>query len=336
MHKINKRKTWSALIITMVVIMIVTSMMIYFLEKIVPISKNVIWIENSTIAYYEAQSWIEEALLGMSWSNPALEPSKIATAITSRDYWFQVIATWTQSPRTWEWNSEFNPTNSWYRIWPWEPFQVVINDWIDLWNTQHLNIALRTPNLDGDPFTYIDLKASPNPIVSWTVAWSWRVLYSSWWITPAMITNNRTYFSNDENSDSYWSRFLLTGSDTAVPDIWLWVDLELKQWKFKEFYKSTTPFVGKWLWTNWASCANYKCSIKFSVVAPLIASDWKIIPYLEMRFSVTANSPATPVKLPYRYTIINADGYSYWFKRHISRDIMQQTTNEALDFTIFQ
>jgi hypothetical protein len=41
-------------------------MMIYFLDKLVPVAKSVSGIENSTIAYYQAESGIEDALLGMS------------------------------------------------------------------------------------------------------------------------------------------------------------------------------------------------------------------------------------------------------------------------------
>jgi hypothetical protein len=50
--------------------MIIIIIAIYLLDKIVPFSRDIKGVENGNIAYYKANTAINEALLSMSIDNP--------------------------------------------------------------------------------------------------------------------------------------------------------------------------------------------------------------------------------------------------------------------------
>ncbi|EKE29848.1 MAG: hypothetical protein ACD_2C00088G0013 [uncultured bacterium (gcode 4)] len=318
--KIRSRRKWSALIITIVVIMLVTIMMIYFLEKIVPISKNVKWIENSTIAYYEAQSWIEQWLLAMSWSNPALEATW-GTLNVNQKYEYSLGSLTDKIPLEWEWNSDYSKIDlRWNKFWPGDPIQLVYNSNMQLDN---LSIVVRVPNLDWDCSTHVWLDWTGSIMVNWSINWSWMTLNSASWITANQINTYApaTWLPWNWECSWAWAAFTFNGSGWTI-NIWNWIDLNWTP-------KSALAFYNGSLWANWSACNGWKCNIKFSVINNLKVSG-KSIPYLEYRLTTSANP------IPNQYATINSDWYSYWFKRHIRREMKQLTTNEALDFTVFQ
>ncbi len=356
MKKVYSKKSWSALIIAISIIVFLTMIMVYFLEKIVPASKTVRWVENSTAAYYQAQSGIEQALLFMSWSQPWAESwATFNPASAPFWYWFTMTASWYNNPPTWlwVWNSEYD--SNWMRIWPWEPFQLAFKEW--LMQSSNLVMWIRVPNLDWDPSTPTDIEWWTWLVITWSISWNWKTLYSSWGITADEINyaawrvHAVPWNVVDESSNNYWVRFWLTTRAWNAFDPWYWnppwnnifkwdwKDLDWTLWTLLNFYNWAWLFGGwKWLWTAWnpwSDCTWYKCSFKLSVVRSLKSTTWKSIPYLELRFS-TMDVWFTPDLLPLQYAVMDSQWYSYWFKRNIHREIKQTTTIEAMDFTIFQ
>ena len=58
----QKNNKWSSLLLAMWLVMITSLLAFAILEYIIPFSREIKWIENSANAYYQANSWIEEAL----------------------------------------------------------------------------------------------------------------------------------------------------------------------------------------------------------------------------------------------------------------------------------
>lgn len=71
------------------------------------------------------------------------------------------------------------------------------------------------------------------------------------------------------------------------------------------------------------------CSLKLSLVNPLVLTTGESAPYLEYqaRFDQA---------IPLQTAVIDSQGYAGGFRKNITRFIQQMTTNEALDFTVFQ
>lgn len=73
-----------------------------------------------------------------------------------------------------------------------------------------------------------------------------------------------------------------------------------------------------------------KCTLKLSVVNPLLLTDnTTLAPYIE--YQAHFNAP-----VPLQTAVIETQGYIGGFRKNITRFIQQMTTNEALDFTVFQ
>ncbi len=315
---------WSALIVTLFVTIIICLIAVYLLDKIMPISKNVKWIENSNIAYYNASSWIEEALLFMSWDNPWVE----TWTFIWNTYWnwigYSVIASWTTIPLAWEWNSNYNWNYN--KIWPGEPLQLVINNNSLDWSS--INFSFKAPDLDLDwdwnleTLTWSAGSWIINWVLSWkNSSWTWVSLMASW--ETNMITVQDI---NESLTDPVY-----LGSKEWLDLNWSWATLS-------NFYNR--------IGIDWPDCNNYKCTLKLSLINNKIELDYNTVtgwlwvweawgwiptaPYLEYKIE-WLNSP-----IPLQYAIIKADWYSNWFKKSIRKDVRQTTTSEVLDFTIFQ
>ncbi len=99
------------------------------------------------------------------------------------------------------------------------------------------------------------------------------------------------------------------------------------------------------------------CTLKFSLINKLENAAGKPFPYLEYRIrqgstnlgaqgdacflnyppSATCGANLnlfTPLPLP--FTTVTAEGVSYGFQRTSSRNLLQLTTSEELDFAVFQ
>lgn len=295
-------KKWSAMMITIFIVLFLTLIMVYFIEKVVPMSRNIVGIENSNMAYYQGQTAIEEALLFMNSDTPRSESWATVTN-WNKSYSFQITASGKTIPSLWNWNSIYN--SDWNRIWPWEPVQLMITSSI---NWDDVYFYFKVPNLNNW-WSAITLSWwTTLPIINWILSWSGKSLIASW----SQITA-----ANIWDSTSSWIINLASKN---------WIDLNWSWWTFSTFYDWGITFP-TWLWSE---CTNYQCTLKLSIINQLLSTSWEAIPYLEYKIIWLNQS------IPLQYATINANWISYWFKRNVKREIRQLTTNEALDFTVFQ
>lgn len=298
--KNNKRG--SALIISIFITMIITIIGIFLLDKIMPLAKNVKWIENSNVAYYNANSWVEKALFDMSSSDPSIQTTWTGgTAIS----WYNFVtkAKVDKIPQDTEWNSEYD--KNYNKIWIWDPVQLVINSSSPIdWSGVKFNFKI--PDLN---WNWISDEA-----LSWGLSWTWIIN----WILSG---SGKSAFASGELNMIKWSEIPITDWNISGKN---WVDLNWSWATFSQFYSNSIY----WLW----NCnTTEKCTLKLSLINPLSLSNWQIAPYLEYKIIFSAWT-----LIPNQYTKIVSDGNSFWFKRTIKRNVEQVTSNEAMDFTVFQ
>lgn len=311
MRKHFHNNKWSALIITIMIVMILTIVMIYLLEKIVPASKNVKWIENSNIAYYNWDAAQEQAFLYLRTSTPWTETWVTKSSTQPRGYDMKITASWSMIPVPWEWNSDFD--SNWNIIWPWDPVQFVINNGID-WS--QIKFYFKVPNMKL--WTTITLSWwTTTPIINWSLSWSGKTIFAS---------GTQIMASNTEIFDSTSSWVLSPALYTRI-----WADLDDVWWTFADFYTWANAFTWIWLWSAWSVCSWYNCTLKLSVVNDLVSTNNETIPYLEYKIDMWTNT-----SMPLQYAIIKTDWYSYWFKKSIKREKLQTTSDAIWDFTVFQ
>ena len=109
----HKNNQGSALIVTIFITMILMLMAIYLLERIVPIARNVKGIENGNIAYYQAETAVEAALMNKDASNPGTEYSSGIT-IGNKSWKVSTISSGSTIPLSGFGNSEYD--SDWNRI----------------------------------------------------------------------------------------------------------------------------------------------------------------------------------------------------------------------------
>ena len=301
MKNIYKKK-WFSILIAIWLVTLISLLAFLILEYIVSFSKNFKWIENSSNAYYLANSWIED---GLFFINRNIVWSEYNLSFPSSPKWtsIDITASWTLLPPAWQWNSEFD--NNWNKISANFPVQ------LEIWNNMVVdwsNVAFRfrVPDLDGnnenDEQNDEELDGS-GAIVNWQLSSGSGTLNStSWsWIEASDVDWIAINFSSKKGT-------LLDGSGSLENFI-------------SEFYRDTSH-----------GCDSY-CSLKLSIVNKLnstIGGKSVQVPYLEWKIDFWNNN------VPLRYAIINARGKSYWFTKNLKVRIPQQTVIEAFDFTIIQ
>lgn len=287
----------SALIITIFITTILMMIGLYLLEKIIPVSRSVKWIENSNVAYYQAQTAVEAALYAKDPSNPGVEFSSGSTS-GSTSWNVTTTSSGTSIPILWQGNSEFD--HDWSRIGIGQPVQLKLPAGINNWGS--VEFHFRVPDLDRDGSNTETLSggSSTGAIISWILTGSGDSLYAS---GSQAITDNYIRVSDVDGNG-----LMIEGKEGV-----------------------TISGSGKTFWGFYGeNCMSNPCSLKLGVINPLILSDGGYAPYLEYKIT----GFATPV--PQQYAVINAAGYSVGFKQNIQKQVQQTTTNEALDFTIFQ
>lgn len=292
-----------SLVVALWLVIVMTLLAVTILEFIIPFSRNNKWIENSSAAYYQANTWIENALYAVWTWSLWYEPNKWIVLLSPIDYSYEVTAMWDILPPDWQWNSEFD--DDWDKISPWNPIQMEIWDnLVQLWN---LNIAFRVPNFDNS----LELSWATLPIINWQLSAKNNTLNAFSWnyITADDICESDEYFWDCD--------FYLTNNSFKK-----WIDLNDQNWTDQEisnFYTSNC---------TWTSSG---CILKLSIINDLQTTDWEYIPYLEWRMEY-----GWWADLPLRYSIINSEWKSYWFKKSLQIKLPQKTVSEAFDFTVFQ
>lgn len=300
----QKNNKWFSLPLAMGLVMIISLLAYTILEYIVPFSREIKWVENSSIAYYQANSWIEEGLYDVytrnySWTIDDTDEYFDLDFSWSKNSKYQTFSSWNILPPSWEGNSRYDP--DWNFISQWSPIQLSIWNWyID----NAFEIAFRVPNLDKNIVSNEVLSWTTLPIVNWQLSWKDNTLNA-----------DTTLIKADDILES-WEDF----SDNNI-DIWSnqWKILEWTVVGFDTFY--TSNCFDTWSW----------CILKFSVINKLeLDSDNVSVPYLEWRIETGSKI------IPQRYTKIESSWKSYWYKKDLEIKVPSITVNEAFDFTVFQ
>lgn len=298
----KKNKSAFSLVVAIWLVLIMTMLVLYILEYMIPYSKNVKWIENSSNAFYQAENSIEDWLLFFktrTGSTKFADQSK-SFGTSSVDYKYKTISTWNLIPYNWEWNSEFD--TSFNTISQWNPIQLNVWNWLNIdWHNTNTRIYFKVPNLDKFEWD------TENETLSWS-----DLAIVNWQISSDDNTLNATGSWIKANEICKWN------------DVCTWIDLSDKQWQDLNWNKiSIKNFYSSNCWNS------KKCSLKFSIINKLETTNWVQIPYLE--YKIKTNN-----KIPLRFSRIKSEWKSYGFQKHLEVRVPQQTTNQAFDFTVFQ
>lgn len=298
----QKNNKWFSLPLAMGLVMIISLLAYTILEYIVPFSREIKWVENSSISYYQANSWIEEGLYDVytrnfSWAIEDTDEYFDLDFSWSKNSKYQTYSSWNILPPPWEGNSRYDP--DWNSISQWNPIQLSI--W-NLYIDNDFEIAFRVPNLDNIDTHETLSWGTTLPIVNWQLSSSSNTLNASWSII----------FADDIlDSEDWFSNPITLWNDS-------WVTLEWNPKDFEDFYAENC-----WVW-SW-------CVLKFSIINKLeLDTDNVSVPYLEWRIDTGDNI------IPQRYTKIESSWKSYWYKKDLEINVPWQTVNEAFDFTVFQ
>lgn len=292
-----------SIMIWMWIVLLMTLTVYVLLDYIIPYSKNIKWVENSTNSYYQSYAWIEKWLFFIKNRPKLVTESWSIMPSTQTWYSFETISSWTIIPITWEWNSDYN--KDYNKIYQWSPIQLEVwwkstQIWDIDWSTTWWNVFFIFKIPDIANWNYSTLSGWNLPVINWILSADNNILISTWSYIKA---NEINWYS----SSNRW-------------------EIAFKQWK--DLYWNLTNFQTFHDWyCNWV---NSWCTLKMSILNKLITNDWRILPYLEYKISFWTQ------KLPSRYTTIKSSWKSYWFQKNLEVKIPQQTTSEALDFTVFQ
>lgn len=251
----KKNKKWFWLVIAISFVILISLLSFFILEYIIPFSKNTKWIENSSVAYYEALSWIEDSMWIMK--NNVVWFSSWKTMSTSNvDYSYLMSWTWQYLPPVWDWTSPYD--SDWNIISPWEPIQLFIwNNYVNDWT--NVKAYFRVPDLNNDWI-------NNEQMLSWTTAYiNWQLTSESWAL-------------NSSWSQIFWSQINSSILSFPTRD---WSDLDGNSVNFASFYSSNC---------TWASSA---CILKMSVINSLDLSNpsWITSPFIERRMDFDPYRP---------------------------------------------
>lgn len=242
----NNRK-WFSLIIAMWLVMITSLLAYTMLEYIIPFSKNVKWIENSTNAFYKANDGIENWLFHIS------NRSNLTTESGSTFNWpqstkFETFSSWLTLPPEWKGNSE---NLDWNKIAPWEPIQLSIWNWMLYWKVWQLRPIFRIPG-------WLTLSGTTDDLP-----------YINWQLSSQTNSLNANSWSLIKASDIDWNMI-----NPAI-NIREWFDLNWNDVRFNAFYNN------RYCWGTWSGCI-----LKLSIINKLVTTDGKLLPYLERKIDL--------------------------------------------------
>lgn len=296
-------KKWFSIFIWIGLVALLILVALVILSFIIPFSRNIKWIENTTIAYYNWYSWIEHWLYYINKIRTNLTTESWSTNISNGSWYkFNTFSSGTIIPQPWYWNSEFDKDYNIISIS--EPIQLeigrnIIPDW------SKVEFIFKVPNFDNDIATSEILSWNTTPIINWILSAQNDTLIASWSYINASDVKSSNCSTNcsiklTENNFKNW--FTID---------WIWQT-------FSEFY-----------WNNCRSSWSW-CTLKMSVINDLVLTTWNQIPYLEYKINFGWYN------VPDRYFRITSFWLSKWFQKKLDVRVSQQTVNTAFDFTVFQ
>lgn len=287
-------------------LVLITSLLAYtILEYMIPFSRNIKWIENSTMAYYNANKWVEIWLSLINWRQDDelnVWYSRWYETDMVYDYEFNSSVEWTILPENGMWDSYYD--NDYNKIMTWNPIQLSIWYWMLSW--WNIDVIFRVPDLDEDSLFNQELE------------WWGDIWIINWQLTSSSSTLNSHSGSlikvSEVNDMTSWA-------DSLPPDN---LDMWSRDWRLLDWSSSNLSsfYNSNCNWTN-------ECILKFSIINELSTSDWGV-PYLEWKIDAWSDN------IPYRYSRIYSEWESYWFVKQIDVRVPQETVSEAFDFTVIQ
>ena len=307
----------SGLIIANALIFIVATTAFFVLERILPVAAGTRGIENSNLAYYQAQAGVESAMMGLSRANAFLEPS--ATGGTSSVSYAAAARSLTPLvPIAGEGNSDYD--QDWNKIGANDPVQLALP--INV-NWSNAKIFFRVPNLDGSGTTDETLSGAFYGTSSGIVVWS-------------LTSDNGKFLNPVDESQTF--RFTGPGGDvlsSATTPAPAFLN-NLRQGRDQN--SATQQFATFSSQASGADCngASARCTLRFSVLRPLMTASGQTIPYLEYKMDFTTAGPSgVPVSVPDRFTLVQGRGTAFGFRRDIEKKVPQATAVQGLDVTVF-
>lgn len=301
MHTADKK--WSALIIALVVMTLLSMMSTVFFEKIYRFSQRSEWIENSNVAYYKSLGIVEEALF-TGWVDkytPWNMKNKSYGSTNNSGSKITVSTGGTIIPTPGKWNSPYDKNYNTISIG--QPVQIVIPNGLGNWSS--INFKFRIPQVSSNSSTGVAIWATSSGYILWTLASSGVSLFAS---GETQIFDGTALLNTNQSIGSKW-----------------WTTNSGSYSQFGNFY-----FNGTYLGADGLSCTWFKCTLKLSLIRAVPTTDGREMSFLEYQINGFATT------IPSQYMDIHAEWYAYGFLR--SRDIQfpQITTNTALDFAVLQ
>lgn len=300
-----KKNTWGFSIILWMWLMMLLCVSAYvLLSYIIPFSKNVKGIENSSNAYYTSYAGIEQALYFVKNRAAINTDTGKTLPTTATGYSFVTSSSGQTIPTPNEGTSEFD--TNYNAISMTNPIQLEVGKWYLSTAWTAVNFYFRVPDLDGDSATDDEtLTWGTLPIINWMLTSQDDTLYASGTYIDA--DHIKKSFSSDGSAWNIHNKNGYTLSGSALT--------------FSTYYGT---YCG----------ASSGCTLKISVVNDLFIKDGtatgKQIPYLEYKIEWLSSN------FPNRYTNVQSVGKSYGFQKSLEVKVPQQTVNQALDFTVFQ
>ena len=256
MKKWNNKK-WLSLILAIFLVILISLLAISILDYVIPFSKNVKSIENSSVAYYQANSAIEKWLFKIyernnSWTilNTTEFNESYSWVITNK---YLTNSSWMILPPSW--------TN---KISQWNPIQLDIWDWY----LDHTNMSIKINFKLPDFYSSKTLSWS-NSIINWQLSSSTNTLNASSWIIKA----NDIDWTDIDLSNSKW--ITLTWTTQTISEFYQdhcwtssWCSLKLSVINRLETNNSppiTIPYL------EWKITTNHAIPLRYST----IKADWK-------------------------------------------------------------
>ncbi len=304
----KNNKQWFSILLAMWITLVTGMIAILILEFIIPFSRNIKWVENSSAAFYQSYSGIEEAMWFISQNDLGVGNTDSFVQANPQDTAYSVVSMTSIIPPTWKGNSEYD--TNWNRFDNNFPIQLAITDSDIDFSDVEFTFRIPAELDDGNNVEWND---------------DTQLYLINWIITGISDPDNVKWNSDDVP-------VVLNGINTKLirkDEIW---DIDISIWD------------REWRTIDWNTCSitnftNNSCSwisniydvtLKMSLVDQLILDNGKSIPYLEYQIDFWSDS------VPGRYTQIETSGKSYGFRKNMDIKVPQQATNQAFDFAVFQ
>ena len=243
----KQNTSWFSIIIAILLVVVMTLLVLYILEYMIPYSKNVKWIENSSNAFYQSEGWIEDAFFKIKNRSSITDESSKNMWTNVIDYDYTTTSSWNIIPPAWEWNSEFDINFN--RLSTWNPIQLEV--WNNMVNWTNSDFIFQVPDINNTVTE--TLSWGTLPIINWQLSAQNDTLNATWsWIKASQITTSSFNMGNFQWQNLAWD--------------------DTNNEKIANFYSS---HCGTWSW----------CILKLSIIntLELINPTWTQVPYLEYK-----------------------------------------------------